>query len=508
MAVAKQRSAKLTELIHAGEALEWAGPGDLPISGIAYHSGRVEPGCLFVATPGQAADGHDYIDRALEAGAAAVVYSREIPVRPGAAMIRVADTRLALARCAARFYGHPSRELTVVGITGTNGKTTTTFLLESILRQAGFSVGVIGTINYRYGGRTFKAPTTTPQSLDLQRMFREMREEGVSHVVMEVSSHALEQRRVDEVDFKAAAFTNLTHDHLDYHTDMEDYFRAKFRLFTLSSEEGGEPPAAVVNVDDSYGRRIVQSCGRRCLSYGFASPADLRAEDVRATADGLSATLIGPSGTFSVSSRLVGRINGYNILAAAGVALSLGISSETVARGIAALESVPGRLFPVRGATGVTVFVDYAHTPDALQKTLESVKAMASGRVITVFGCGGNRDRTKRPVMGRIAGSLSDVAVVTSDNPRNERPMDIILEIEAGVKESGLARFEGGRPSGRGYAVIEDRAAAIARAVEWARTGDIVLIAGKGHENYQIVGSTVRDFDDVVEARKALGQTL
>ena len=508
MAFSGKRTAKLTDLIHPSEVLEIFGDIAGPISGIAYHSGKVEPGFLFAAIKGEKADGHLYIADALKKGAAAVVYEGEYTIEPPAAGVRVSNSRVALARAAARFFGHPSRSLTMVGITGTNGKTTTSYLIESIFQAAGFKTGVIGTVNYRYGDKTLKAPTTTPQSLDLQELLAVMAEDGVTHVVMEVSSHALEQHRVDEVAFDAVVFTNLSHDHLDYHSTMEDYFQAKARLFSLICTDGSTPRFSMVNIDDPYGHRITEMCRIACLPYGMGNSARFHAEDLQADFTGIRARLTDGLHSITVNSSLVGRVNIYNILAAAGVAYEFGVDIPVIERGLSSLKAIPGRLFPVRGANGVTAFVDYAHTPDALKKTLESVKEMSPARIITVFGCGGDRDRTKRPLMGEIAGQYSDFAVVTSDNPRSEDPLDIIEQIEPGLRAARMQRIGNVDDSVEyGYMVEPDRAKAIILAISMARPNDVVLIAGKGHENYQIIGNTVRDFDDAVEARKALHAT-
>jgi UDP-N-acetylmuramoyl-L-alanyl-D-glutamate--2,6-diaminopimelate ligase len=480
---------------------------EVPITGIAYHSQQVQRGFLFVAISGQTDDGHRYIQDAVRQGASAVICEGEdIPCFEGT-IAKVADSRAALARASARFCGHPSSDLTVIGITGTNGKTTTSFLLESILKTAGCKVGVLGTINYRFENKVLKAPTTTPQSLDVQCLLSQMRKAGVTHVIMEVSSHALEQKRVDEVDFRGAVFTNLSHDHLDYHGDMESYFKAKSRLFDLvkvNTNAGISP--ILVNADDVYGSRLLNHI-KVCTSYGLGNGAHLKADRIQATFDGLRASITDERHTIKVVSPLIGRVNIYNILAAVGVCLGLGLDTPVIEEGVARLSSVPGRLFPVKGPDNILALIDYAHTPDALKKTLESVHHMCSQRVIAVFGCGGDRDRTKRPIMGKVAGMHSDVAIVTSDNPRSEEPMEIISTIEPGLIDAGMKRME---PSislePRSYLVIPDRGEAIRVAARLAQTGDVILVAGKGHENYQIIGNVVRDFNDVVQTRMAFNE--
>jgi UDP-N-acetylmuramoyl-L-alanyl-D-glutamate--2,6-diaminopimelate ligase len=504
LAFSTKRPRKLRELIHASELLMLRGSLEMPVTGIAYHSRQVERGFLFVAIPGQKDDGHRYIQEAISRGASAIICEHEnIPEFEGT-VVKTADARATLARIAARFYDHPSRDMTVIGITGTNGKTTTSFLLESILEAAGFNVGVIGTINYRFGNQAFTAATTTPQSLDLQALLSRMREAGVSHVVMEVSSHALEQKRVDEVNYRGAVFTNLSHDHLDYHRDMESYFRAKSRLFSLvNGHTHTGSPLLLVNGDDAYGARLIEQY-KTSVSYGLRDGVTLKATCVQATFGGLKASITDGRHILAVASPLLGTVNIYNILAAVGVSLWLGVSPSVIEKGVAHLSSVPGRLFPVQGPEGITALIDYAHTPDALERTLESVRNLCSRRVITVFGCGGDRDPSKRPLMGRVVGMKSDMAVVTSDNPRSEDPMEIIEDIEPGLLLAGMNKVE---PSdvieSRSYLVIPDRREAIRAAVRAACPGDLILIAGKGHENYQIIGKTIRDFDDVVEARKA-----
>ena len=504
MAFVTERSAKLNDLIRSSEVLALQGDPSTLISGIAYHSAKVEPGYLFVAIPGESSDGHEYIEKALRQGAAAVICEKDIRINSPSAVAVVSDSRLALANAAARFYGHPSRKVNVVGITGTNGKTTTTYLLESIFREAGYTPGVIGTINYRYGGKSISAGTTTPQSLDLQKLMQEMVESGVTHIFMEVSSHALTQKRVDGVAFAMVVFTNLTHDHLDYHQTMDEYFNAKSRLFDLISDHRSNRSVSIINGDDEYGVRLDNRCRQTCISYGTGANSHYRVSEIESTLDGLKALITGPDISCRIESQLVGTVNIYNILAAASVAFESGLDAQTVKRGVKALRCVPGRLFPIKGKEGITAFIDYAHTPDALSKALGSIKALAPKRLITVFGCGGDRDRAKRPLMGRIAGEAGDIAVVTSDNPRGEDPLDIIRAIEAGLRDSGMLPLTPGRDAAKkGYYSIPDRAEAIRFASAIAKPGDVILIAGKGHENYQIIGNTVREFDDAAEVRKA-----
>lgn len=483
------------------------GDVDVPVTGLAYHSREVTPGGLFVALKGARTDGHLYLAASLDAGARVVVTEQELVPPPGVTVVRVPQARLALAHISAAFYGHPSRELTLVGITGTNGKTSTTYILESILNAAGARVGVVGTVNYRVGESTWPAPVTTPESLDLQRLLREMRTRGVTHVFLEVSSHALDLRRVDGALFAAAVFTNLSQDHLDYHRDLDDYFAAKSRLF-MEILANGRPSRglAVLNLDDPRGRELKDAVGAPALTYGLHPDSQVRPLSYRYRQDGLSARLTTPAGEVEITSRLVGPFNLANILAAAATALGLGIDPDTVARGIAALPGVPGRLERFGPPQGPGVFVDYAHTPAAVTQALEALHTLNFSRLITVFGCGGDRDRGKRPLMGAAAAAGSQLVIVTSDNPRTEDPLAIIREIEAGLSIRGLPRLNAAaaQRGEAGYLVIPDRREAIRLAVSLARPGEAVLVAGKGHENYQIWGAERRHFDDREEVAQAL----
>jgi UDP-N-acetylmuramoyl-L-alanyl-D-glutamate--2,6-diaminopimelate ligase len=480
---------------------------DAPVTGVAYHSREVTPGGLFVALKGALTDGHLYLAASLDAGARVVVTEQELAPPPGVTVVRVPQARLALAHISAAFFDHPSRELTLVGITGTNGKTTTTYILESILNAAGCRVGVVGTVNYRVGESTWPAPVTTPESLDLQRLLREMRTCGVTHVFLEVSSHALDLRRVDGALFAAAVFTNLSQDHLDYHRDLDDYFAAKSRLF-VEILANGRPSRglAVLNLDDPRGRQLQDAVRDPALTYGLHPDSLVRPLSHRFRQDGLEAHLTTPQGEVSITARLVGPFNLANILAAAATALGLGIDPDTVARGIAALAGVPGRLERFGPPAGPGVFVDYAHTPAAVTQALEALQTLNFSRLITVFGCGGDRDRSKRPLMGQAAAAGSHLVIVTSDNPRTEDPLAIIREIEPGLAASGLPRLDAAaaQRGETGYLVVPDRREAIRLAVSLARPGEAVLVAGKGHENYQIWGTERRHFDDREEVAQAL----
>ena len=500
---------KLGRLIEGIEGAEMIrGDVDLEIEGVTYDSRDAGPGVLFVALRGHTLDGHAFLQNAVDRGAAALVAEEFKGIEEDVARIRVPDSRQALADLADRFYDAPYRSMTLIGITGTNGKTSTAYLLESILEASGARPGVIGTINVRHAGVRRPAPVTTPESLDLMRTLREMADHGVTHVVMEVSSHALDQGRVRDCPLDVVVFTNFSRDHLDYHGTMDAYFRAKSLLFRSPREGGalGEGPA-VINLDDPRGADMASLCERRVRSYGLGRKCEVRAEILREDRRGLGVRILAPEGTFEVQSRMIGRINVYNMLAATGAALSLGLKTGAVAAGIERLDGVPGRLERIRNARGLSLVVDYAHTPDALQKALETVRPLVHGRLITVFGCGGDRDRGKRPEMGALAGRLSDLAVVTSDNPRTEDPLEIIAQVEEGVRASGLAPVHnGGDPLGRGYLVEPDRRRAIGRAVRSAGPDDLVLIAGKGHEDYQVLGTGKIHFDDREEAALAAGE--
>ncbi len=474
------------------------GDGSASVADLETDSRQVKPGSLFFCLQGHTVDGHAYAGQAAERGACALVVSRELEI--SLPQLVVPDTRLALAVLADYFYGHPSRQLRPIGVTGTNGKTTTTYLMEKIWADAGVAAGVIGTIETRYGGRSFPMSGTTPDVLELQRIFKSMVDAGTQRCAMEVSSHALEQGRVKGTRFRAAVFTNLTQDHLDYHGTMEAYEAAKGLFFSRLGNDYGTDPSersyAVLNADDEASGRFAKLTAAEVITYGIDREADLRAKDVRITARGTEFTLLSPQGERKVRLRLLGKFNVYNALAALAAAYGEGISLDLAACSLENVPGVPGRAEAVDEGQPFAVVVDYAHTPDGLENILRTVRELASGRVICVFGCGGDRDRTKRPKMGKIAERLADVLLVTSDNPRTEDPLAILKDIEAGLKEAGT-------PEDR-YALLPDRREAIEKAVEMASAGDVVLIAGKGHETYQIIGGVTHDFDDRLVARAAL----
>jgi UDP-N-acetylmuramoyl-L-alanyl-D-glutamate--2,6-diaminopimelate ligase len=471
-------------------------------TGVTHDSRRVEPGMVFVALRGLKADGAAFAPQALAAGAAAVIaetpaFAEATAGTPAGAAdvpwLVVGDARLALALLSAEFFGHPSREMRVVGITGTNGKTTTSYLVSAIFEAAGVQCGLMGTVAYRIGSREFAATRTTPEAPDVQGLMRQMVTAGCGACVMEVSSHALSLRRVEGMRFAAGVFTNLTRDHLDFHGDMEGYFSAKRRLFEMLPDEA---PAAI-NVDDPRGTTLMD-VARRPVSYAVNRAADVTPGPLSFSLGGLEFDARTPQGTVHVTAKLVGRPNVYNILAAVSTTAALGVPLDAIERGLAQLQGVPGRFEVVSAATDdITVVIDYAHTDDALRNLLETARPLAQQRLITVFGAGGDRDRTKRPLMGMVAARLSDTVVITSDNPRTEDPARIIDEVKRGTDAETRQR-------GAEVIAIADRREAIAHAVSRAMSGDVVLIAGKGHEKYQEIGDRVLPFDDVAVAREAL----
>jgi UDP-N-acetylmuramoyl-L-alanyl-D-glutamate--2,6-diaminopimelate ligase len=471
------------------------------VSGIAYDSRTVTPGTVFVALKGQHADGTAFARHAIERGAAAIVSEQPAPADVHLPWAIVEDARRALAVLAVAFYREPSGDMRVIGITGTNGKTTTAYLIASLFEAAGVQCGLLGTVGYRTGpgeDGTREAARTTPEAPDLQALLREMVDRGCGACAMEVSSHALSQHRVDGMQFAAGVFTNLTRDHLDFHADMDDYFRAKRRLFEMLPRDAPR----VLNMDDPRGPSLVDAGGKP-VTYAINRAADVTPGPLSYSLQGLDFDVRTPAGPVHVRSKLVGRPNVYNILAAVSTAVALSVPIGAIERGLQSLEGVPGRFQVVSSPSDrVTVVVDYAHTDDALRNLLETARPLASGRLITVFGCGGDRDRTKRPLMGAVASRLSDLIVITSDNPRSEDPGRIIEEVQRGITADTVRE---GMP--RPLAIV-DRRDAIAKAIEVARPGDVVLIAGKGHEKYQAIGNRVLPFDDVAVAREALGRRV
>ncbi len=505
---------ELKRLIEGVEVKKIVGDPLKQVGGIAYHSKQIGEGFLFVAIRGMEVDGHQFIEEAVQRGAEAVVSEEERGVS-NRTLILVPNSRQALAKISSNFYGDPSSHLTLIGITGTNGKTTTTYLLESIFRKAGYDVGVIGTINYRFGQKTTPALNTTPESLDLHGILSEMLKGGISHVIMEVSSHGLDLDRVFGCQFDAVVFTNLTSEHLDYHKTLEQYFESKQKLFSdslVKSQKKGR--FAVTNHDDPRGEEIVRGIDLPVIHYGMSPSCDITADQVTSSFEGLSCRVRTPKGEISIRSKLIGDFNIYNILAAVSVGIGMEVPLETLRKGVEGLEGVSGRLEKVENARGLHVIVDYAHTHDALERVLLGLKGILEKgtrnqeKLITVFGCGGDRDRTKRPLMGKVAGKYSDLAILTSDNPRTEDPLAILKEVEKGLESLPLKQWPPDEielwRSKKGFLKVPDRREAIRMAIRLAQPSDTVLIAGKGHEDYQIVGRKKVPFDDRIEAQRAL----
>jgi len=498
---------KLGELLTALESSMDLPPDRLEreVPDISHDSRSVQPGSLFVAVRGFHSDGHRFIPQALERGAAVIVAEdlAGADTAGPAVLIRVRDSRAALARLATRFYGRPSEKLRLIGITGTKGKTTTSYLVRSIIEAAGHTSGLIGTIDYRIGSRVYPAPNTTPESLELQKLLAEMVAAKAGYAVMEVSSHALALGRTEGCVFDTAVFTNLQQDHLDFHKDLRSYFQAK--LLLLSGLAGNSH--AVVNADDPNAAEVLRSTKAAALTFGMTDAADIAPiGKIGHNLSGLVFTVRTPRGPVAVASPLVGRHNVYNILSAIGVGVARGFSSDAIEQGIRNMRAVPGRMEKVDEGQLFGVVVDYAHTEASLASLLEAVRDMATARIITVFGCGGERDRTKRPRMGAAAAAGSDIVIVTSDNPRSEDPLNIIREIESGMAASAVR--VSGPDAGRSaiadrtpYYVMPDRREAVSAAIGMARPGDVVVLAGKGHEDYQVIGEQKLPFDDREVAR-------
>ncbi|MCU0607149.1 MAG: UDP-N-acetylmuramoyl-L-alanyl-D-glutamate--2,6-diaminopimelate ligase [Candidatus Edwardsbacteria bacterium] len=481
----------LSELLRAVPGAEpQPAAADPMIGGLQYDSRQVRPGDLFFAVPGYRTDGRRFVADAVRAGAAAVVAEGRQPLT-APAVVRVADVREAMSLMAARFFGFPAAALEMVAITGTAGKTTTSFLARAIFDAAGRRTGLLGTISYQVLGQSFPAPNTTPESLDLQRLLAVMRGAGVGTVVMEASSHGIELQRTAGIDFQAAAFTNFSQDHLDFHGTMDDYLRSKLKLFRSLAPTA----AAVINRDDPEFPQVAAATRARVVGFGLNGPAEVTASDIAGDLAGSRFTIRIGDRQAPAALALTGRHNVANALCAAAIAHSRGVGLETIVRGLGQVAAVPGRFERVDAGQDFTVVVDYAHTPEELERLLQAARALAGGRIITVFGCGGDRDRAKRPLMGRAVADGSDVVIVTSDNPRTERPRAIIDDILPGV---------GRKP----HQVQVDRADAIRAGIAAARTGDLVIIAGKGHEDYQIIGTEKVHFDDREAARAALAQRM
>jgi UDP-N-acetylmuramoyl-L-alanyl-D-glutamate--2,6-diaminopimelate ligase len=484
---------KLNELLRGLDGLDIGLEAEGDVTSLAYDSRQVQRGSLFFAIQGEKADGHTFIPQALNRGAIAVVSEHQPPGELASRWVRVPHLRRALSTAGRRFYGLPDLHLKLVGITGTNGKTTTAFLVDSILRAAGIRTGLFGTIEYRVGGRVLPALNTTPESLDMWSYLAQTVEAGGDGAVMEVSSHALAQERVWGFPYYVAVFTNLTRDHLDYHKDFEHYFEAKRRLF---EGLGAAPPAtAVINIDDPWGKKLLDLRGSRQLTYGMNSSAQVKVKRLDSRHNGLEGTILTPAGKLELASSLVGRANLANILSATAASVAYGIPLDKIEEGLRNLKAVPGRFERIDEGQSFLVVVDYAHTDDALRNVLSTARELSRNRLIVVFGCGGERDRAKRPMMGEAAGSLSDLAVLTSDNPRSEDPLLIMNDALVGLQKAG-----------KPYWAEVDREKAIRKALEEAREGDVVVLAGKGHETYQILKDGPIPFDDREVARRVLSE--
>jgi UDP-N-acetylmuramoyl-L-alanyl-D-glutamate--2,6-diaminopimelate ligase len=502
---------KLAELIDGVAMVRVAGNLEEEITGLSYDSRTVKPGNLFFSTAREAPQNRANLEDAYKRGARAAVvrgWDGEA-ARPAFTLIECDRPRVAMGVAASRFFGAPSRRLDLIGVTGTSGKTTTTYLLASILEAAGMSSGIIGTIGIFAGGRKLYSGLTTPESIDFEGALAAMGREGVRVAAAEISSIGLDQRRVDELSFRACVFTNLGRDHLDYHETIENYFGAKLRLFTeILPRSTHRDAVAVVRGDDRVGKRVLEAVAGPKLSFGFDRGLDVHPKSFSASIDGIRATISAAGRTFEIESPMIGDINLLNILGASAVSVALGIETDAVAVGVRRCPGAPGRLEAVAGPAGVKVLVDYAHKPDALEAVLEALRALNPRRLICVFGCGGDRDRGKRPIMGEIAGRLADTAILTSDNPRTEDPLRIIAEVEAGLLQCGLGRIDEGVATlgNIGYLVDPDRRAAIALALRVAAAVDIVVIAGKGHEDYQLVAGRRLDFDDRAVVRDLVAE--
>jgi UDP-N-acetylmuramoyl-L-alanyl-D-glutamate--2,6-diaminopimelate ligase len=492
-APALSNTMNLSEVFRGVETALPAGAGDVEIRQVACDSRKVNPGALFFALHGSKADGNVFIEDAIKRGAVAIASEEARPgaLADGVPWIRVREARKALALAAANFFAHPATALQLVAVTGTNGKTTTTSVIDAIVKASGAKTGLFGTIAYHTPLGDYAAPNTTPESLDLQGFFAEIRDASGKYAVLEASSHSLAMDRLWGCHFQAAVFTNLTREHMDFHKTFENYFEAKKRLFEGTG--AGVPEAAILNTDDEFGKRLT-GIAKKTVTYGLESNADITTKKFHPTFEGLTFTAHTPNGKVQVVSSLVGRINVYNLLAAIGAAQALGLSNEVIEQGIRDLESVSGRFERIDLGQPFFVIVDYAHTDDALENLIRTARELnPKGRIITLFGCGGEKDRTKRPVMGEVTGRLSDLTILSSDNPRSEDPLKIISDIIVGLQKT----------AGK-YLIEPDRDKAIGMAMDEARAGDIVLLAGKGHENYQILSDHTFEFDDRDVARRTL----
>lgn len=496
---------QLATLLEVIETEQINGSTEHEVSGLACDSRRVTPGSLFFALPGGKADGFDFIPQALAAGAVVIVAERTPDHFPqDVCFVLVSNVRKVMAQIADCYHGHPTRNLPVIGVTGTNGKTTITYLLEAILRQAGYTPAVFGTVEYRFGNERLESSHTTPESLDLMQMMGRFRQHGADAFILEVSSHALEQHRVDAIDFDVAVFTNLTPEHLDYHQNLDNYFASKRRLF---SELLGHGKAAI-NRDDGFGCQLLRENPNWC-SFGMNSAARVRPLEISVGRQGIKGMFTSPAGEIKIDSSMIGHFNVSNLLATVTAAQQLGIDNAQIAAGVATAAQVPGRLQRVPNGRDILALVDYAHTSDALEQVLATLSKLDSKRLITLVGCGGDRDPSKRPVMAAAAVNYSDLVIMTADNPRTEDPQQILAQMQAGAVAAGAVELtvlqaESGE---QGFIVIADRRAAIRFACSLAKAGDLLLLAGKGHEDYQILGTTKIHFDDREELSLALNST-
>jgi UDP-N-acetylmuramoyl-L-alanyl-D-glutamate--2,6-diaminopimelate ligase len=501
---------KLSQLIKGLDIINLSAEATGDVSTLCYVADKCEDRSLFVAIAGLKHNGHDYIADAVNRGARYIVYEKDMQIPYGGTAIKVMSSRRALGVLAKNYFSNPSAKLCLIGVTGTNGKTTTTYLLESILSAAGCKCGVLGTVNYRYNNKIYPAPNTTPESYEMQKILRAMADEGVTHVIAEISSHAIDLRRIDDCDFDLGVFTNLTHEHLDYHLTMGNYFQAKKRFFAevLPQSNKVQQQKMIINSDDKWGRIILKEIKLPALTYGMEENDAVKTVSYKLSLAGIKANIDLAGETISVQTPLVGKFNIYNILAAAAAAKALQIPSAIIKAGIENLSYVPGRLQRIDSSSGFTVLIDYAHKPDALKQVLQNLSEFKKKRIITVFGCGGNRDAGKRPMMGETATFYSDLTIVTSDNPRLEDPLAIIAEIETGIDHGKIKRIAPENlqlnDNAHTYTIISERRKAIETAISVAGRGDIVLIAGKGHEDYQILGTNKIPFDDHVVVEQTL----
>ncbi len=478
---------KISELLYGVDIVCKKGR-DREILSLSNNTAEVGRESLFFCIEGVKTDGHLFAEKAVKSGAVALVISKDIEISGDVTLIKVADTRIAMAQISSNFYGNPAAAMNITGITGTNGKTTSTFMLREILKGCGRKTGLLGTIYNIFNQETEEAKRTTPESMDLQWMFFKMQQNEVEECIMEVSSHSLQLNRVYGIRFKTAIFTNLTQDHLDFHITMENYFKAKLKLFENCEN-------AIINIDDEYGRRIPKEVKCNIITYGIENRGDIYAEDIIITGEGTSFKLCFKDESYPIKLHLPGKFNVYNALGCAAAALTLGVSPKEIIEGLEGLEKVPGRSEKINSKRGFTVVIDYAHSPDGIINILKTAREYTSNRLITLFGCGGDRDRGKRPLMGEAAGRLSDFCIVTSDNPRTEEPMAIINDILPGINKTKCS-----------YCLIEDRKKAIEHALNIGQRGDVIVIAGKGHETYQVLKNRTIHFDEREIVHELLGE--